>query len=63
MEERMPWIEWREPVEVSLMDGSQRGLACRYCIGMIAQPGSGSRPLPDAKTFEQHMREQHGITS
>lgn len=61
LEERYPWIRWREPIEVGLMDGSKSGIACRFCIGTIGLKGSEFNPFPDMKAFEQHMREVHGI--
>jgi hypothetical protein len=57
----VPWIEWDKPVEVSLIDGSARGFACRVCIASDTLHGGDIPRLPtDAEVVRQHIREAHG---
>jgi hypothetical protein len=59
-EERFPWIEWREPVAITVL-GGPRGLGCRACIAELGLSGGDIGELPQTRqAWEQHMEEVHG---
>jgi hypothetical protein len=58
LEERFPWVKWREPALV--MTSAHRGLACRVCIARHGMKGSEVRGLPQSfEEFEEHWRQEH----
>lgn len=60
LRETYPWIEWDEPVAVSLMGGPEGLLGCRLCIGRFGLKGSDVEKLYKTRDeWKAHMRQFH----
>lgn len=60
LEREYPWIAWREPWLVSVIEGPAGRLACRLCIARFGLRAEDVGQLPaDREAFDRHMREAH----
>jgi hypothetical protein len=59
LEQRAPWIAWREPIRVERTDG-YFGYACRYCIAHHGLKADDIEALPQThEEVARHIREKH----
>jgi hypothetical protein len=60
LEKSYPWIDWRKPLPVSVMETEAKGIGCRFCIAMHGMKGWEVHKLPQTETeFAEHMRTIH----
>jgi AhpD family alkylhydroperoxidase len=60
LEQRYPWIAWREPIPISA--GSAHGLGCRFCVAMHGLQGKNVGHLPQTpEEFAFHMNLYHPL--
>jgi len=62
LERQYPYIDWRNPVKVKLVEDGVERYGCRLCIAIYGLNGSQVTDLPmDDAAFRKHMREVHQI--
>lgn len=64
LEATFPELPWREPVELALVDGSKRGLACRLCVAHYGiQASNIDRTMHSREEYDAHMAAFHPLTA
>lgn len=60
LEQRWPWIEWREPLLVHQLNNVDAHWACRICIALRGLKGKEIPSLPrDPELVRAHIRKEH----
>lgn len=62
LERWFPAIPWREPLRVTLLDGSASGYACRFCVVQLGLNAEDISSLPkNPEAVLQHIEQEHPL--